>query len=73
MKLHAVLCDTLRTCLAIEFENESLPYGRRLVTVELTDEQAEALRPRVTGQRNGKEWREELGPVWLERDDKETE
>ena len=68
MKLHAVFCDTLRTYMAIEFENESLPYGRRLVTVDLTDEQAEALRPRVSGKRNGKEWLEELGPVWLERD-----
>ena len=57
MKLHAVLYDSLHN-------------SRRLVIVDLTDQQAEALRPRVTGKRNGKEWYQELaGPVWLERDD----
>lgn len=66
MKLRVVMLDTLPTVVALVHENEHQPYRRRLVTIELTPEQAALLHPRVTGKLNGKDQHEVIGEVWLE-------
>lgn len=65
-KLQVVMLDTWRTSIAITHENEHVPYGRRLVTIELTPEQLALLAPRHLGQNCGKPAHEEYGPSWLE-------
>ena len=65
-----VMLDRFRTEMAITFENQCVPYGRRLVTIELTDEQQDALVPRVVGQSGVTDRYEEIGDVWIESADK---
>ncbi len=67
MKLHFILADTHRTYVAIVHENEHVPYRKRIVTIELTPEQMEAIKPRKIGEMQGKEVYEELLDVILER------
>jgi hypothetical protein len=50
MKLHFVWADTWRNRMAIIHENESFPYQKRVVTVELTPEQLETIQPQRVGQ-----------------------
>jgi len=69
MKLNVVMIDTFRTYIAVAYENDHLPYGRRLVQIELTPEQVEKLRPRELGSAQGKPFFEEIGQVWLEKDE----
>jgi len=66
MKLQVVMLDRFRTEMAIVHENSCVPYGRRLVTIELTDEQCTALVPRVVGQSGIHDRHEEIGEVWIE-------
>jgi hypothetical protein len=63
------MLDTNRTAIAVQYENEHVPYGRRLVTVPLTDEQQSLLRPRHTGMNSGVARYEEIGEAWLEGGD----
>jgi hypothetical protein len=70
MKLHVVLLVTPKTKEALCYENQSLPYGRRHIAVELTPEQAEALRPRRLGNWIDVPQYEEFGDVWLEDEPK---
>lgn len=60
--LHVIMHDTERTINSVVHLNSWLPYGSRLVAIQLTEEQREALRPRQTGK-----WHEEIGQVWLEQ------
>lgn len=64
--LTIVMLDTHRTRMAIVFENEHTPYGRRTVQIELTPEQCRHLAPKLLGQDRGEPVFEEIGPVWLE-------
>jgi len=67
MKLHFILADTHRTYVAVVHENEHVPYRKRIVTIELTPEQMEVIKPRKVGEMQGKEVYEELLDVILER------
>jgi len=66
IKLHFVLADTLATYLSLIYENEHRPYRKRVVTIELTPEQMEAIAPRSVGWCDGTERYEELLDVILE-------
>lgn len=66
MKLRVVMLDTHRTQMALQHENESIPYGRRLVTIELTQEQSAMLERKSVGFNSNAEAFEEIGDVWLE-------
>jgi hypothetical protein len=66
MKLQVVMLDRHRTEMAIMHENSCVPYGRRLVSIELTEEQVAALAPQSVGTSQGKEQFEQIGDVWLE-------
>lgn len=66
MKVTFVLADTHRTSIAIQFENESIPYRRRTVIIELTPEQVALLTPRHVGVANGAPVKEEILTCWLE-------
>jgi hypothetical protein len=67
MKLMVVMLDTWRTSCAIQHENSFLPYGRRIVEIELTPDQAAALAPRKVGEgQAGKFIYEDMGDVWIE-------
>ncbi len=67
MKLHFILADTYRTYLATTFENEHVPYKKRIVTIELTPDQLDAIRPHKVGTSGGNEVYEEVLDVILER------
>ena len=43
MKLQVVMLDRHRTEMAIVHENSCVPYGRRLVSIELTEERFEQI------------------------------
>lgn len=64
--LTVVLADTHRTRMAIVHENESIPYQRRTVQIELTPEQMAAIAPRKVGFENGCDVYEEMYSSWLE-------
>lgn len=68
MRLHVVMLDTWRTQMAILYENETVPYGRRAVVVELTEEQAKTLSRRCVGVNGGRDVYEDIGDVCLEDD-----
>ena len=65
------MADTYRTYIAAVHENESFPYRKRIVQIELTPEQLEQLKPRVTGWDSGSEMHEEILDCWFEKE-KET-
>lgn len=67
MKLHFILADTYRTYLATAFDGEHVPYRKRIVTIELTPEQMEAIKPRKVGMWGENEVYEEVLDVILER------
>lgn len=66
MKLVVVMLNTWITQCAILHENEHRPYGRRLVTLELTPQQVSALRPMQVGMDRGQNVTESIGEVWIE-------
>ena len=66
MKLTVMLVDTWRTQMALNYENSYMPYIRRTVQIELTAEQIKAIQPRKVGEDRGKYVFEEIGEVWLE-------
>jgi hypothetical protein len=50
-------------------EEQSIPYGRRLITIELTEGQCEEIDPVLVGTANGEDVYEEIGECWIEVDD----
>lgn len=66
MKLTVIMLDNHRTYIAVVYENDHIPYGRRTVQIELTPEQMTQITPRKLGVINGKDKFEEIGPCWLE-------
>ena len=64
--LRVVMLDTWRTHCAHVHENDHVPYGRRLVSIELTPEQLAMIEPRKLGVDCGQDRHEEVGEVWLE-------
>ena len=69
-----VLADTWHTTLRVQHENEWAPYRRRTVTIDLTPEQREALRPCVVGTGGGgREMHEEVLDCYVEHDPPDTE
>jgi hypothetical protein len=68
VKLQVVMLDRHRTEMAIVHENSCVPYGRRLVSIELTAEQVSALAPQSVGYSQGEERFEQIGDVWLEEE-----
>jgi hypothetical protein len=71
MKLTVVLVNTYRTRIAVQFENDHIPYSRRIVQIPLSKEQEVLLAPRKLGRECGKDVYEEYGSVWLEEDERE--
>lgn len=68
MKLQVVMLDRYRTEVAVSYENQCVPYGRRLVSIELTPEQSKALEPRVVSEPGTNARFEEIGEVWIEKE-----
>lgn len=66
MKLTVIMLDRYRTEVAIIHENQHVDYGRRVVQIELTEDQLRQLAPRNVGQRGRTPVYEEYGPAWLE-------
>ena len=66
MKLMVIMHDSHRTNIAVTYENEWLPHGRRVVEVALTPAQVEQLKPHVLGTWDGKSILEQIGETWLE-------
>ena len=66
MKLTVVMLDTQRSYLALVHENQSIPYRKRLVEIELSPEQVDKLTPRKTGSNGTKNTYEERGEIYLE-------
>ena len=60
MKIAFVLADTYRTYVAHVYENEHMPYRRRVVMISLTPEQEAAIAPQVVGMDSGVEKHEEI-------------
>ena len=54
--------------MAINFENQALPYGRRIVSLRLTEEQRNVLHLRKVGESHGKPVFEDVGEVWLQEE-----
>ncbi len=69
--LTVILVDSTATDIAITHQNEWLPFRKRTVHIELTDEQMKMLEPRHTGTINGKPQFEVIGEVWLESEEKQ--
>lgn len=68
MKLSVLILDRWRTTVAIIHENSYVPYGRRVVQIELTPDQIEKIKLRSVGVDRGKDCFEEYGDVWIEPD-----
>lgn len=66
IRLTVELLDTFRTRMGVIHENDHIPYGRRLVSVELLESQINRLKPKVVGIEGTREVYEELGSVWIE-------
>ena len=64
--IRVVLEDRWESRLALQHENQSIPYAKRLVTLTLTPEQEEAIRPRRIGTDCGREVFEDIREAWLE-------
>jgi len=64
--LQVIMLDTLRSDIAVRELNECMPFGRRLVTIELTDEQMKQIQPRYLGENCHTVYYEEFGDVWIE-------
>ena len=68
MKLTVIMVNTHRTAIAIRYENDHMPFTRRVVSVDLTPDQVEMLKPMEVGTWSGKPVYEEIGQSWLEVD-----
>ena len=68
MRITLILANTLRTEIALIHENESRPYERRTVTLQLTDEQIAAIRPRFVGSNGGADRYEEILNVFIDEE-----
>ena len=62
------IADTYRTEVGVTFENESVPFRRRVVVIELTDAQRELLRPRQVGVSRGTARYEEVLQAFIDHD-----
>lgn len=69
--LTVIFADTHRTMESIVYENEHVPYRKRIVQIELTPEQRKALERRYTGHGSSGEMYEELLECWFEPDEDE--
>lgn len=66
MKLVVVMLDTFESEMAMVHLNQSRPFSRRVVQIDLTSEQIAALRPRHLGKSSGTDRYEEIERCWLE-------
>jgi hypothetical protein len=60
------LLDTHRTTISVVHLNEHVPFGRRVVQIELTDEQLETIKPKHLGSHQKVEIYETIGNIWLQ-------
>ena len=65
MKLQAIFYDTHHSYLCRAYDGIEIPPPRRVVTIELTPEQAQALTPRQVGPQS----REECGGIWIQQEE----
>lgn len=63
---HAIMLDTWETSMRLQYENEHVPYRRRHVSFELTDEQTEIITGEYIGRDGVIPQFETLGEVWIE-------
>jgi hypothetical protein len=68
MKVTFVLADTFETQTRLVYENEHVPYRKRTVTIELTSEQYEQIRPVQVGVDRGKPHFEIFVECFIEHD-----
>lgn len=66
MQIGVMMLDRLRTEIAVTCENQYVPYGRRVVFINLTPEQEQSLIPREVGKYRNRPQYEQYGEVWLE-------
>ena len=66
MKLHIILADTWRSIMTREMTNQAVPFTKRVVTIELTPEQEEAVKPQHVGTNGGVDMYEEILEVIVE-------
>ncbi len=64
--LRVVMENRWESRLVLQHENQSVPYTKRLVTLTLTPEQEEAIRPRRIGTEGGREVFEDIREAWIE-------
>lgn len=66
--LTVVMVNAYRSYIAAVYEEQSFPYSRRTVQIELTDEQMKLLEPRECGNISGekRQMLEEIERCWLE-------
>jgi hypothetical protein len=62
------LLDTHRTTIAVVHLNEHLPFGRRVVQIELTQEQQDKISPKELGTNQGIKVYEQIGNIWIQEE-----
>lgn len=68
MKLFVVMVDDCQSIIDMQHFQESTPYKRRVVSVELSEEQARKLRKKRTGENMGEQCFEFYGNAWIEEE-----
>ena len=66
MILTVILADTFASQMSIVHLNESRPYQKRSVKIQLTKEQWDKIKPLVVGKKGDKEVREEILECFLD-------
>ena len=66
MRITFVIANTFRTMLAAQHENQSYPYKKRTVTIDLTTEQLRQLKLNYLGNNQGVNVYEEYLDCYIE-------
>ena len=66
MIVTVILADTFTTRMSIMHLNQTRPYQKRAVTIQLTTEQWDKIKPLVIGKENGVEVTEEILECFLD-------
>ena len=69
MKITFIIANTWETAMRLNFENECVPYRKRIVTIDLTPEQKEKLILRKVGVDRGQDVYEEIIECFIENEE----